>query len=291
MSWEAKRRIREICIISRASNSRVNIESKGRFQAFSLLNHQWVSSLYATVPPFWGLTNFQTHSWKSEPWHAHSSENPEVSLWLSENSLLKVKIMIIKILPFIIIIIITDKADCFKWKKITNLLMVFYFHGLKNLLGLANGLSKGSKAQARTKPVKTAYIRKRKRTEGGPCGFELSSACDTSRCFVTLLFIFIFPFVSFCFSLQSRFRVSALSVSLLQVLPPQSSFQTEALPHGCVGRWSKPFQSTISISIRHSESVSESFLPFLSAEASSFPFLFLSNERLLFRLWYSYALP
>lgn len=73
---------------------------------------------------------------------------------------------------------------------------------------------KGSKAQARTKPVKKAYIRKRKRPEGGPCGFELSSACDTSRCFVTLLFIFIFPFVSFCFSLQSRFRVSALSVSL-----------------------------------------------------------------------------
>lgn len=165
------------------------------------------------------------------------------------------------------------------------------FSWIKEFVRPRSGLSKGSKAQARTKPVKTAYIRKRKRPEGGPCGFELSSACDTSRCFVTLLFIFIFPFVSFCFSLQSRFRVSALSVSLLQVLPPQSSFQTEALPHGCVGRWSKPFQSTISISIRHSESVSESFLPFLSAEASSFPFLFLSNERLLFRLWYSYALP
>lgn len=151
MSWEAKRRIREICIISRASNSRVNIESKGRFQAFSLLNHQWVSSLYATVPPFWGLTNFQTHSWKSEPWHAHSSENPEVSLWLSENSLLKVKIMIIKILPFIIIIIITDKADCFKWKKITNLLMVFYFHGLKNLLGLVRASQRAQKP----KPVQS----------------------------------------------------------------------------------------------------------------------------------------
>lgn len=110
------------------------------------------------------------------------------------------------------------------------------FSWIKEFVRPRSGLSKGSKAQARTKPVKTAYIRKRKRPEGGPCGFELSSACDTSRCFVTLLFIFIFPFVSFCFSLQSRFRVSALSVSLLQVLPPQSSFQTEALPHGCVGR-------------------------------------------------------